>query len=246
MTLEDKLRQVGLRSNSTFENVINNLGNKYSKWKTYLDEFKEKIELNGAATEKISMEYFEEMGAEGDQADTFNANMPANVKDRIIGRKDVYKGIITEYSKANFNEIINHSSPNMLCKEAVSMKPYKIDHAHHDNVVKVHNKLLEIAEILDSKSEEVMLEYAKSTCEGVFLPDFLRGFKADPASIGRYISNIGRSREAKLMQQFVKDDKLDKKKLTSYINNNLSKSTDDEKNAFYFGSAINLYPVKGN
>ena len=125
------------------------------------------------------------------------------------------------------------------------MTPYKTGNAHHDDVVKAHNKISEIVEILDSKSEEVMLEYAKSTCAGVFLPDFMRGFKPDPAALGRYISNIARSRETKLMQQFVKDDKLDKNKLADYINHNLSKSTDAEKNGFYFSSAKNLYPIKG-
>jgi hypothetical protein len=244
MTLEDKLRQVGLRSNSTFENVINTLGNKYSKWKGYHVNF-ENVAYNGNLTRQISKEGHAEMGIEGNQENALNANQPANVRDFIEGMSETYKGIVTEYSEANFNQVLKNSPADLLHKEAKSMKPYKVDKVSHDNIVSVHNKFLE-ADAISRMGPQAMEDYIKSTVKPIFIPAFMRARFSDEAYLGQIFKNIVNSREANLKEQFKVEGNLDKKKLTNYITNNLSKSNADEKNGFYFSSAMNLYAIGRN
>lgn len=226
---------------SKVESVVTFLGGNYKKWGKYLSDFKEDPH-NLGFIQKVLKEGHQEQGFEGDQSDALIPEKTAGIQNFIDGMQGIYGQTILDYAKDNVGKILNLSSPNILYKNARSMKPYSINDKEHDSIVKIYKKFLEAYALLSSDSEELMENYIKETMlKKAFLPVFLQTKDYDKEYLSRLMANITKSREYELKKKFGKDGELNKSKLISYINSNLSKSNDKEKDSFYMNSAISLY-----
>jgi len=262
MTLEEMLGDAGLNSNPPFDSAINLLGGRYAKWNNILANF-DAVKNSRDARRQLSREYHQEIGRpeSEDHTNTFDALASDEIADIVGDMKNTYTGIMTDYSRSKFPQVIENSTPALLYHEALSMKPYKTGNANHDSIVSAHNGLSEISNLFNPQTEETlnlseeqkkqyafnkMREYvlAHNMAKKVFLPTFLKAALNNPSYLATFFGNVAKSREAELAEKFKTNDQLDKSKLSNYINNNLSKATEQEKNSFYFNSAVNLYPMK--
>jgi hypothetical protein len=237
--LEEMIEHLG--NEPEVESVVTFLGGSYKKWGQYLSNFKEDPH-NLGFIQQVSREGHQEAGIEEDQTNVLDPEKTASVQDFIKGTQDVYGRTILDYAKDNIGKILEISSPKVLYHDAISMKPYKIDNEAHDSIVKIHNKFLEAYTLLSSGSEELIENYImKTMLKKAFVPVFLQTKAYDKEYLVRIMQNIAQSREYELKKNFKNGEELDKSKLISYINNNLSKSNDEEKSKLYTDSTVNLY-----
>jgi len=225
-------------ANQTLEQRIKELGNEYAYWQVSNATFSERpydSKLRKGISKKVHPEI---QNAENQ----FNGMQPDLIDNYIQLGINHSTSEVINYAKPNIQEILNESSPQVLYQGARGMKPYEISDETHDSIVKKHKEFLEAQQC--ASSPEAMRNYIEKSkaIEKYFIPAFIEASLADEIYLKRVFTSTLGTKESRFLKEFIKDDEnISKEKLIGYINSNLAKSNDNEKDNFYLASGLNFY-----